>query len=139
MHLIIFGQPTEDMEETIRQLSQNQWCHYIGWINSAKVYDYFLASDLAVFPGTHSVLWEQACACGTPVLVKSWKGMHHVCVNGNGKLLCGDPVEDIKENITLLLDDPKTYEIMKSAANQCKEVFFYSKIAERAIGMDKSD
>ena len=139
VHLIIFGQPTEDMEETIRQLSQNQWCHYIGWINSAKVYDYFLASDLAVFPGTHSVLWEQACACGTPVLVKSWKGMHHVCVNGNGKLLCGDPVEDIKENITLLLDDPKTYEIMKSAANQCKEVFFYSKIAERAIGMDKSD
>ena len=138
LHVIIFGQATADMEETVQKLSEINRCHCVGWIDSSKVYDYFLASDLAVFPGTHSVLWEQACACGTPVLVKSWEGMHHVCVNGNGKLLYGDSVEDMKEHIAQLLDDPKTYEEMKFAANQCKDVFFYSKIAERAIGMEPS-
>ena len=139
LHVIIFGQATADMEETMQQLSKNQRCHCIGWIDATKVYDYFLASDLAVFPGTHSVLWEQACACGTPLLVESWEGMHHVCINGNGKLLHGDSLEDIKENIAQLLENPKAYEEMKMAADQCKNEFFYSKIAKRAIGMDKSE
>lgn len=137
LHVIIFGQATTDMEETVNALSQAPNCHYIGWIDSTKVYDYFLASDLAVFPGTHSVLWEQACACGTPLLVKSWEGMHHVCVNGNGKLLHSDSIEEIRESLAQLLDDSHAYAEMKSAAEQCKDIFFYSKIAERAIGLDK--
>ena len=138
LHLIVFGQPTADMEAVMQQMSQNASCHCVGWIDSTKVYDYFLASDLAVFPGTHSVLWEQACACGIPALFKKWEGMHHVCVNGNGKLLVQNSVEELKEHILQLLDDPKAYAAMKNAANACKETFFYSKIAERAIGIDQT-
>lgn len=136
LHLIVFGQPTTDMEETVEKMAADPRCHCVGWVDSAKVYDYFLASDIAAFPGTHSVLWEQVCACGTPALFKEWEGMRHVCVNGNAKLLCLDSVEEIKSNIVHLLDNPSTYNEMREAANQCKEAFFYSQIAKRAIGVD---
>ena len=134
LHLIIFGQPAADMEKAMEEMAADPRCHCVGWVDSSKVYDYFLASDLAAFPGTHSVLWEQVCACGIPALFKEWEGMRHVCVNGNSKLLSLDSVEEIKAHIARLLDDPSTYHEMKEAADQCKEMFFYSQIAKRAIG-----
>ena len=37
---------------------------------SKDSYDYFEASDLVVFPGCHSVMWEQVTGQGKPMLVK---------------------------------------------------------------------
>ena len=53
--LIVFGQPNDEMQDEIESLSEDKHIRYIGWLDSTKVYDYFMASDLAVFPGTHSV------------------------------------------------------------------------------------
>lgn len=133
LHLIIFGQPNAEMEKVMAAYSSQQRCHNIGWLDASRVYDYFLASDLAVFPGTHSVLWEQACACGVPMLVKDWEGMRHVCVNGNARLLKVDSVEELKTNILQLLENPRDYEAMKTGAQQCMQQFKYSEIAKVAI------
>ena len=86
LKLIVFGQPNDEMSGIIENISSDTHIRYIGWIESTKVYDYFIASDLAVFPGTHSVLWEQAAACGIPMIVKDWEGMHHVDVGGVWKI-----------------------------------------------------
>ena len=133
LHLIIFGKPDAEMEETIATFGSEPHCHTIGWVDASRVYDYFLASELAVFPGTHSVLWEQACACGLPLLVKDWAGMHHVCVNGNARFLKVDSVEELKTHILQLLENPRDYEAMKTAARQCMQQFKYSEIAKAAI------
>ncbi len=132
--LIVFGQPNKDMESEFEELSKCDSVRAVGWIESAKAYDYFLAADLAVFPGTHSVLWEQACACGVPSLFKDWEGMHHVCVNGNAALLQEDSVEELKQKIGELVEDKDKYAAMKKAAEECKKDFYYSEIAKRAIG-----
>lgn len=131
--LIVFGQTDNEMNEEINQLSADDSIRFIGWIPAEEAYNYFLTSDLAVFPGTHSVLWEQLCACGIPALFKSWDGMHHVCVNGNSDFLYNDSVEEIKAKISEIYDNPEVYERMKSAAENCKREFFYSQIARNAV------
>lgn len=134
LKLIVFGQPNDDMAEEIQQLSQDPHICNIGWIQSDTVYDYFLASDLAVFPGTHSVLWEQACGCGIPVMVKDWEGMHHVDVGGNCIFLHEDSIEEMKDQILSLHQNKNRYQQMKSAAEKKGiPTFSYQEIAKRAI------
>ena len=136
--LLIFGQPTKDFEEEFLPLVKDSNCiRYIGWVDSNSVYDYFLASDLCVFPGTHSVLWEQACACGIPGIYKSWQGMHHVDVNGSAMFLHSDTTDEIVTKLTHLFNDVEQYKAMKIAAQEAKIVFSYREISKRAINGDK--
>jgi hypothetical protein len=121
------------MASKIKTLSEDIHIRHVGWIPSDKAYDYFLASDLAVFPGTHSVLWEQACACGIPGVFKDWQGMHHVDVGGNALFLKESCVEEIQKILVDVIDNKEQYERMKSIAIVSRDVFSYKAIAERAI------
>ena len=131
--LIVFGQHDDEIKNEINRLSEDINIRFLGWIPSDKAYDYFLASDLAVFPGTHSVLWEQACACGIPCVFKDWEGMHHIDVGGNCQFLHKDSTEEIKEVISEIIGDKEKYNEMKQAAEKSKKDFFYSEIAKKAI------
>lgn len=131
--LLVFGQPSKEMASTIEAFSIDDHIRHIGWISSEKVYDYFLASDLAVFPGTHSVLWEQACACGVPGIFKDWEGMHHVDVGGNALFLKESSIEEIKKALIEVIDNKEKYEKMKEIAMASRNIFSYKAIAERAI------
>ena len=70
--LIVFGVPNKDMEPIIKSLSVHANIKSVGWISSDKVYDYLFAADLGFFPGTHSVLWEQAVGSGVPCVFKKY-------------------------------------------------------------------
>ena len=132
--LLVFGQPTDGMKEKIETLAQDSHIRFIGWIPADTVYDYFLASDLAVFPGTHSVLWEQACACGLPGIFRDWEGMHHVDVGGNALFLHRDSSEEMKEVLWNLVQNPEKLRFMKEVA-ETKGIptFSYRRIAQKAI------
>lgn len=132
--LVIFGEMDEATKSLISSDINNDYIKLIGWIDSDKVYDYFLASDLAVFPGTHSVLWEQACSCSLPGIYKHWEGMHHVDCGGNCKFLYKDSVEEIKSSISDLLSDDVKYRKMKEAAEtKGKMPFLYSEISKKSL------
>lgn len=132
--LIIFGIPDNiTKEEYNRLLSMNNNIISLGWIESSEVYNWFLSADLVVFPGTHSVLWEQAVACGTPAIFKDWDGMHHVDTGGNCKFLKEDSVNEIVEIISEIYSNKILYNEMKKVAMENKENFLYSKIARKSI------
>lgn len=134
LKLILFGQPDTEMERIINDLAQARCIRFIGWQDSAAVYDYFQASDLACFPGTHSVLWEQACACGIPGIYKDWYGMHHIDVGGNVCLISDTSVEGIKGKISELYNDKEKYaEMKKVAVKKGVATFSYRNIAQRSI------
>lgn len=135
--LIVFGQPNDEMEPIIDEKALDKNIRHIGWLDSTSVYDYFLASDLAVFPGTHSVLWEQACSCGLPGLFKDWEGMRHVNVEDNADFLYNDCVEEIKQKITELYTDKDKYSKMKDSAKKVAVEFSYRNIAKKSIGIEK--
>lgn len=132
--LVVFGSVVEDMQESVRNLSHDN-VQYIGWINSQDAYQYFAASDLGVFPGRHSVLWEQAVGTGLPLVVKEWPGTKHVDIGGNIVFLVNDSIEEIRTVISDIISQPGKYEQMKHAA-QTKGLksFSYLEIARRSIG-----
>ena len=131
--LLVFGQASNEMIPKIEQLSLDSHIRYIGWIPSDKVYDYFLASNLAVFPGTHSVLWEQACACGIPGIFKDWEGMRHVDMGGNALFLKESNIEEIQKMLTDVIGNKPKYEKMKMVSMKTRNAFSYSVIAKKAI------
>ena len=130
--LLVFGQPSRDFEKEFNQYINSEHIRFIGWLSGETVYDYFLASDLAVFPGTHSVLWEQACACALPGVFKSWDGMHHVDAGGNAVFLKDDSAKEIEEKIIEIIDNDK-YKAMKNIALNVSKEFSYKEISKKVI------
>jgi 1,2-diacylglycerol 3-alpha-glucosyltransferase len=136
--VILFGKPNEEMAPILEKFAAgDSRIRLIGWLDSARVYDYFLSADLAVFPGTHSVLWEQACACGLPALFKSWPGMKHVDVGGNCRFLTQDSADEIRAVLDLMLtDNAEIWKQMKKVAlEKAVAEFSYNNIARKAIGL----
>jgi len=132
--LIVFGTPNKEMKDKIDELAKNTSIRYIGWIPSEKTYDYFLAADLAFFPGTHSVLWEQAVGVGLPCVFKKWIGIQHVDLNGNCIFINSVDLDEIKECIlTLYQDNDLLMDMKKVAQERGVTEFSYYEIAKRAI------
>ncbi len=139
IRLVIFGSVEEDIKDEFRRLcnADSRIC-YIGWIKAEDTYPYFAASDLAVFPGRHSVMWEQAAGQGIPMVVKYWEGTTHVDVGGNVRFLYQDTTEEIMQILEPLITNSADYASMKkSAMEKGKEVFSYCRISKRAIDMER--
>lgn len=131
--LIIFGSVTEDLQPKIKELIDGEKVQYIGWIQAKDSYKYFAAADLVVFPGRHSVFWEQVAAQGIPMIVKYWDGTTHVDMGGNVKFLRNDSVDEIKNTIEKVLEDDNYDKMKKVAVEKGRRHFAYSEIAKRSI------
>lgn len=136
--LIVFGSVTPELKERVTALADGKKVQYIGWVRSEDSYNYFAAADLVVFPGRHSVFWEQVAGMGIPMLCKYWDGTTHVDLGGNVELLTHDSVEELQQKIEALIANPAQYQKMKQVAErQGKEAFSYKQIAQRAIAHDE--
>ena len=134
LRLIVFGSVTEELMDRVKALADGVKVQYIGWIDAKDSYQYFAASDLVVFPGRHSVFWEQVAAQGIPMLVKDWEGTHHVDVGGNLDFLREDSVDEIEKKLLNLINHPDEYAQMKRIAmEKGRTEFLYSEIAKRSI------
>ncbi len=134
--LILFGTPVLDMQKSIEQLiAHNPNIKYVGWVQSTESYKYFFAADLAIFPGTHSTLWEEAIGLGMPGIFKRWKGIEHIDLNGNVRMLDDISKESLRDAILDIATNEQTYSKMSSIArNETNMKFFdYVDIAKRAI------
>ena len=135
LKLIVFGSVVPEMKEEIEKRTSNK-VQYIGWKQSEESFPLFAATDLAVFPGRHSVFWEQVAGQGVPMLVKYWDGTTHVDLGGNVDFLYDDTVEEIKSKITHIMN-PSVYGNMKSVAvSKGLKEFSYLDIAKRSIEKD---
>lgn len=132
--LIVFGSVIEELQESIKNLSDGKKIQYIGWISSEDSYRYFAAANLVIFPGRHSVFWEQVAGLGIPLVVKYWEGTTHVDVGGNCDFLYHDSVDEIKSKILELVNNKEKYKFMSSKASQKgKEIFSYKQIAQKSL------
>lgn len=130
--LVVFGSVTPDLKEQVSAHCVENKVLYIGWVQSSESYKYFAAADLAVFPGRHSVFWEQVAGMGIPMVCKYWDGTTHVDAGGNVKFLRNDSADEIYDVLMSILDGE--YEHMREIANgAAKKKFSYKEIAVRAI------
>lgn len=128
--LIIFGSVVEELQDEFYKRCDNNRVKYIGWVDSKYTYECISSSDLAVFPGRHSVLWEETVALGVPIVAKFWDGTTHIDINGNVQFLKEDNVEEIRNVITNCYNNKN--KLKKLADNASKE-FLYSSIAKRSL------
>lgn len=132
--LLIFGSIIPELKKDIDSLLEDGKVIYIGWMKSEDTYELFASSDLVIFPGRHSVFWEQTVGQGIPLIVKYWEGTTHIDVGGNLKFLYKDNISEIESIINLLVNNDQEYNKMKSIA-QSKgiEQFSYRRIAKKSI------
>ena len=81
--MLIFGSVTEDLKCEFEKLTEDPRIVFAGWQNALSTYEIMAASNLIVFPGLHSVMWEQAVAIGIPCIFRDIEGFHHVDLGGN--------------------------------------------------------
>ena len=138
VRLIVFGPVVPELQEQVTALADGVRVQAVGWIPSDKTYDFFAAADIVIFPGRHSVLWEQAVGLGKPMLVRDWPGTHHVDLGGNVRFLTRDSAEEIQDALEHLLESPGAFATMKAIAGEKgMQVFSYQEIAKRAIEMSE--
>ena len=132
IHLIVFGNVAIEMQDTMESLFKNERVHRAGWCNNEQVMRILSAADLCFFPGTHSVLWEQAVGLGKPCVFKEWYKMTHVNINGNCIFVKGENEEELQKVIRDLIGTDLYKEIHHKANIAAKE-FRYSEFAKKAI------
>ena len=132
--LLIFGSVVKEMQEQFSQLTKKyKNIIYIGWVESSAVYNYFFASDLVCFPGGHSVLWEQACACKIPCVFNRLTGMEHVNNGGNATFFDKIDVDTIRRKIKELLFTEQYYVMKSIAQSNATDIYLYSEIAKKSL------
>lgn len=134
LKLLFFGSVDDSLKERFNTLCNSDRIVNMGWIDSQQTYDIMAAADLMVFPGLHSVMWEQAVGMGIPCVFKEIEGFHHVDVGGNAEFLKDVSVVSLRKTIEELACDENKYNQMKVVAtkNGMKH-FSYKEIAEKSI------
>ena len=130
--LMIFGSVMQgEFKDTFDSLCDGSRVMYVGWVSGEMTYDYIEASDVVVFPGSHSVLWEQAVGQGKICIFNDYMSLRHLDVGGNCLFIDGSSMKDIQSAITHVL--AFRGEMQEVAELKGMEYFSYYTIAERAI------
>ena len=98
--LIIFGSVQNDIKEEFYSLVDRKQIQFYGWADEMMSYKIIAAADLVIFPGRHSIYWEQTASQGIPMVVKDWNGTHHIDCGGNVVFWKNDNYSDLKKIIT---------------------------------------
>jgi len=134
VRLLVFGVVAEELKEEFSSLCKNECVIYAGWQSAEMTYQYMGAADLIVFPGLHSVMWEQAVALGIPCLFRKIDGFDHVDIGGNCRFIKDVSVDGIRSEIQYILDNRLEYENMRRVAkSKGMQVFSYRQIAAKSI------
>lgn len=131
--LLIFGTVDGDIQEEFDKRLDSKRIKYVGWADNDQSYKYFSIADLVVFPGRHSVYWEQVAGMGIPMLCKYWEGTTHVNTDGNVVFLDKDSNIEIQKDIEEFKRKLVCSERMNNACEKAKRVFSYRIIAKKSI------
>lgn len=117
--------------------------HFVGWQDREGVYDHMAASDVAVFPASQSVLWQQSLGMGLPLVVAEIiPGIPEVqdvsYMNGLGAIDvldgAGDVAAQIAEVLCRFLADPDLVARRRQASfATAQTVLDYDKIAAQTL------
>lgn len=134
--LIVFGSVTPELKDKVADLADGAKVQYIGWVQAKDSYHYWAACDLAVFPGRHSVFWEQVAGMGIPMVCKRWDGTTHVDMGGNVLFFENNSAEELETILQTIVE--KDYgKMLEIAQSDVRRAFSYSDIARRAIAPSK--
>ncbi len=137
---LVFGSVSEEIRRDFDDLLQSDdRIRYTGYLDSQIIHRYLISADFGIFPGRHSVLWEEAIGCGLPCLFRRYEERDHTEVCGN--CICTDSpdTESIRRVMERLLRDGDYYRGLKQNAEKAARQFSYHTIAEKSVEVCKEE
>ena len=127
--LVLFGSLTSELKEKVSKCNK---IIFVGWLNRQDTLKVLYSSDLAIWPGIHTTLVEDAIAVGTPILLRyHGSTSHHI--RGNGLYLFRGDVLEIYQFLKMFCNNKEILEKMRINALKQKEILSYDQIAKESI------
>ena len=131
LHLFIIGDADEQnnnyKKELIELSKNNKNIHFLGWQNNKEVYKYLATSDLAVFPASQSIVWQQAIASGLPLVVGDTGGQSVAYLNEYNAIIELKSnqinIDNIQSSILDIISNKNKFDIMKLATIKTTEKY----------------
>ncbi|MDN7134539.1 glycosyltransferase family 4 protein [Pseudidiomarina terrestris] len=138
--IVLFGEPPASNAEAFSEIVDSSLVKivYLGWQSPEQVSSIIASSDLMVFPGTHSTLWEESLGLGIPAILRYWDGFDKLVDPEKFLTLTTGTVEELSDKIQRMLIDHEAYQVCLSEAKAKSCMFQYSDIAIRALGDEMS-
>jgi glycosyltransferase involved in cell wall biosynthesis len=133
--LLLFGSIEDGYKKELVKAIGKKQIVFAGWANEARIYELLLASDVAAFPGTQSVLWQQAICCGLPCIFGSWPGNDYLC-DGNAIFVPPGDQSGLDAAVELVTNHGNAAvrtQMAAAALRLGRERFSYATIADRVL------
>lgn len=138
VRLIVFGGISDEMNSIRQMLSDNSdSVVYLGHLTQKEYYKAFMASDIALFPGAGSVLWQEAIGCSLPLILCCKDGNEYLDKGGNVYFCKDEDIDDIVVTVLNIIKC-KLYQVEHNNALEIARRFFsYEEMANkiRKIGL----
>jgi glycosyltransferase involved in cell wall biosynthesis len=112
---------------------------FVGWLTPLDIYRHLDLADIAVFPGSQSILWQQAISMGLPLIVGTMNGRQDVTyLNKYGNILVADSMKPLAEGVCdalsqLVGDDELRARMAEGARRVRAELLDWNKLIHRTL------
>jgi glycosyltransferase involved in cell wall biosynthesis len=144
IHIIVVGTSTNEnspYEVNLKEISINENVHFTGWLNSKEILEIMAISDLAIYPASQSVLWQQSIGMHLPLILGEWEGQSAEYLNLNNNIIIMKAKDINTEKIALYINKLEENRVllnkMKEGAQLVAESFLdYKVICRKTLMAD---
>jgi glycosyltransferase involved in cell wall biosynthesis len=142
LQLIVAGESGENhggYKKALLEMSRSQPnIRFVGWLKPEEIYKYLDMADMAVFPASQSILWQQAIAMGLPLVAGNTgnQDMSYLNLYDNIVILEKQDIrtEPLAQAIERMASDPAKMRAMSAgAARVANECLNWDKLVQRTL------
>ncbi len=133
IHLIIFGSIDDKYLDYLRGLilDKNN-LQFLGWQNKRQIFEALVSSDLSIYLGRHSVLWEQSIGLGLPIVLKYKIDREYLNCNNNVHFLFSNETIELINALKQFLNTESYYKyILSNSRDAGPENFNFINITKK--------
>lgn len=148
LQLVIVGDSGETYgayRENLVELSQGRPnIRFTGWLSQSEIYRHLDMSDIAVFPASQSILWQQAIAMALPLIVGDIgnQDLSYLNLKNNIVILSKNEIRSdrLAEEIQRLASDTALRRAMSTgAAHVAAECLNWDKLVQRTLRFNDTE
>ena len=128
--LVLFGRI--GYRELRGKIESQKNVFFKGWLNREETMKLLSVADIAVWPGIHTTLVEDAIAVGTPLILRYYGSTSHH-IKGNGSYLHSADPNELAAKIKHIITSPQTMAAMKKSAENQQKALSYIAIAKESV------
>lgn len=107
---------------------------FTGFIDRSRLYEFYSASDVGIWPYRPSIAIVEAIGCSLPVIIPDSDAVKHYVQYGNGLLFKDGDLNELSWVVTQLVQDSSKLRSLREKARAATEQHFdYAKITKRIL------